>query len=182
MTISKLFQYLPEHVEKQQKYSNEPVPFGELPELERQRHIEMLVGFIIDEIAETSEQVVGSEAYKLELADIYIFWMGLCAVVGLTETMDANVDDLPHSYNNPKEELLYLLQRCNDIRRQINVKPWKRLQRVNYEELHIEIIGLFEDWRYCYRASGYTDEQMVEAVEKKLGYNAVRKDHLTNFS
>ena len=58
-----------------------------------------------------------------------------------------------------------------------NYKPFKDTKEVDFEELKGEVSDVFIHALGLAAHCGFSGEEMVEAINKKLNYNSTREDH-----
>lgn len=83
----KLERLLEEHAVRQQKYLEQPLPWKELDIEKRQLFIRAITSYIMEELNEVYDEHLANDKEKLkyEIADYFIYALGLAAVSGLKD-------------------------------------------------------------------------------------------------
>lgn len=77
----------------------------------------------------------------------------------------------------------YIMEELNEVNRETQqgatrYKPFKRSKDVDEEALGAEIADVFLYWAGLVAVAGFSGQEMVDIINKKLGINEVREDHV----
>ena len=184
MNLIELLPLFQQHSDKQKKYFGvgERNNWADMPIELRAKFIQKVTSYLIEECVELEyeESVDDYDKALLELADIFIYGMGLAAVSGVNlERLLANIHTEIGGIYTP--HTIDFVRDITEINRTLNhlYKPFKAEKEVNERELMLRIAKLFCTW-FEYANGVFDNNEALNAVYTKLNYNTTRADHSVN--